>query len=288
MLRPGGSTRPDLELSRRRGARTAGFTEAVESLRDDEATYKREAWREPFAGETRFGPIEEAEFAWERSLDAESLAELASSISFVAAAAPADARAGARAGPAIAPDGEVRASVRDARVRRQARVRLRPPSRRSPTRRSGSCRSRRGTRYIWPPSPGPGRAPVHLRADEPPPGSRRAGSSATSRAGATGPAPASQSSRSTASSSAGALRLDRPRRPPRRDRLPRRAAGARTGRRGRGRFGSSPAGGSTGSGWSGSAQDRRHEHRLGADGRTGGLHPRGRAPVAGVQGGHAQ
>jgi SAM-dependent methyltransferase len=108
VLRPGGSL--GLIWNRRDSEEPVqqAFTDAVESLRDDEATYKREAWREPFPGEPRFGPIEEAEFTWERSLDAESLAELASSISFVAAATPAAREEVLERVRAIAPEGEVR------------------------------------------------------------------------------------------------------------------------------------------------------------------------------------
>lgn len=108
VLRPGGGL--GLIWNRRDGEHPVqqAFTAAVEPLRHDEATYKSEAWREPFAGQTPFGPLKEAEFAWERRLDADTLAELASSISFVAAAAPAEREQVLERVRAIAPEGEVR------------------------------------------------------------------------------------------------------------------------------------------------------------------------------------
>jgi SAM-dependent methyltransferase len=64
------------------------FSEIVEELRTDEAAWKRDAWRAVLEASPLFGAIQEAEFPWRRELDADQLAELASSISFVAAAAP--------------------------------------------------------------------------------------------------------------------------------------------------------------------------------------------------------
>lgn len=83
------------------------FTEIIEELRTDEAAWKRDAWRGVLEASPRFGPIEETAVPWERTLDGDELAELASSISFVASAA-----AGRRADVlervrALAPDGPV-------------------------------------------------------------------------------------------------------------------------------------------------------------------------------------
>jgi ubiquinone/menaquinone biosynthesis C-methylase UbiE len=107
VLHPGG--RLGLIWNRRDGEHPVqqAFTAAVEPLRHDEATYKNDAWREPFADQTLFGALTEAEFAWERRLDADALAELASSISFVAAAAPTEREQVLERVRAIAPDGEV-------------------------------------------------------------------------------------------------------------------------------------------------------------------------------------
>ncbi len=66
------------------------FTDAVETLRTSEQTHASDRWRAAFDKQELFGPLDEAEFRWDRELDGEGLAELASSISFVAVAPPAE------------------------------------------------------------------------------------------------------------------------------------------------------------------------------------------------------
>jgi ubiquinone/menaquinone biosynthesis C-methylase UbiE len=83
------------------------FTEIIEELRTDEAAWKRDAWRDVLEASPRFGPIEETAVPWERTLDGDELAELASSISFVASAAPARRAAVLERVRALTPDGPV-------------------------------------------------------------------------------------------------------------------------------------------------------------------------------------
>jgi SAM-dependent methyltransferase len=83
------------------------FSEIVEELRTDEAAWKRDAWRAVLEASPRFAAIQEAEFPWRRELDADQLAELASSISFVAAAAPERRAPVLERIRALAPEGPV-------------------------------------------------------------------------------------------------------------------------------------------------------------------------------------
>ena len=62
------------------------FTEIVEPLRDDEPSAYDGRWRRVLAASPLFGPLEERAFYYEQWLDADGLAERASSISFVSAA----------------------------------------------------------------------------------------------------------------------------------------------------------------------------------------------------------
>jgi ubiquinone/menaquinone biosynthesis C-methylase UbiE len=83
------------------------FTDIVEELRTNEAAWKRDAWRDVLEASPLFGPIEETAVTWERKLDADELVELASSISFVAAAEPARRAAVLERIRALAADGPV-------------------------------------------------------------------------------------------------------------------------------------------------------------------------------------
>jgi hypothetical protein len=69
--------------------------------------WKRDAWRGVLEASPRFGPIEETAVQWERTLDADELADLASSISFVASAAPERRAAVLERVRTLAPDGPV-------------------------------------------------------------------------------------------------------------------------------------------------------------------------------------
>jgi ubiquinone/menaquinone biosynthesis C-methylase UbiE len=83
------------------------FTEIIEELRTNEVAWKRDAWRGVLEASPRFGPIEETAVQWERTLDADELADLASSISFVASAAPERRAAVLERVRTLAPDGPV-------------------------------------------------------------------------------------------------------------------------------------------------------------------------------------
>ena len=84
------------------------FTGIVEELRTSEAAWKRDAWRDVLEASALYGPIEETAVTWERRLDGDELAELASSISFVAASPPERREAIMERARALASDGPVR------------------------------------------------------------------------------------------------------------------------------------------------------------------------------------
>jgi SAM-dependent methyltransferase len=91
VLRPGGRLGLIWNLRDQGDDLQRAFTEIVEPLRDDEPSAYDGRWRRVLEASPLFGPIEKRTFRYEQWLDADGLAERASSISFVSAA-PADRR----------------------------------------------------------------------------------------------------------------------------------------------------------------------------------------------------
>jgi hypothetical protein len=86
VLRLGGSLGLICNLRDQGNDLQRAFTEIVEPLRGDEPSARDDRWRRVLERSPRFGPIEERTFSYEQLLDADGLAERASSISFVSAA----------------------------------------------------------------------------------------------------------------------------------------------------------------------------------------------------------